>query len=1254
VLTFGGQAVNDLSLGYSVDVNAFTGSSTLGIPVTVPEARDGMSPSLVLGYSSGGGNSAYGAGWSLSGLAAVGIDTRYHVPRWDDTDGFQFGNDELVPWLTHTGGTWTPRGFVSGDWSVAFYRSRRGSTKTRVEKWVHAPTGRVHFRTRDAYNRVTVYGARPNAAGRIADPFDETRTFAWLPELILDARGNAVWIEYAAETLDGIDRIASYERLQPTLSQRYLKRISYGNLKPLSLDDALASGQLPAGTQWCFQVVADYGDHSDPNAPSATPDRPWLARQDPFSTYSCGFEVRTYRLCRRFLVFHNFRELGPSPTLVRSLVLTHAENPAGSTLTQIELIGYRYDSGIVVSAALPPLKMSYAPAATDTAFSEVTHESSTNAPAGLASNRYSFVDLYGEGLSGILYQDEQTWYYKSNQGNSNFGTQTVVAETPAVAANAFVCSDLDANGNTEFAQLGGRNAGLYELHRETKTWSSFRSFPAFPHVEALSADTRWVDLNGDRRPDVVLTKNDHFTWFAFDGETFLPPVDVPRPAGIDVIPTLADNTALNFIFADMTGDGLADLVRVRPGCVTYWPSLGNGYFGDAVVMEGAPQFAPAGQFDASRVRVADLDGSGTTDIVYLGQGHVTCWINAAGNKLVPGPLLGGLPYFDNVSNVRVLDFLGDGRPCLVWSSPLPGRESALEYLSLAPAVRPRLLLQVDDSLGRVTTLTYSSSSTHYIRDMQSGRGWITHMPGHHPVVDQREVADNIAKTGSLRRFEYHDGFYDGHERELRGFGQVDIYDSDLAYQVGAGPTTVPVAPPALERRWFHLGTQMWNFDAKASLYAGDPHLPVLSPHVVDGADALSADEVEDGLRAMAGDLIRCEIYAIDTTGANGSDPIEVMQQRYRLRALQPANGADRPAFSKILLENATWAYEQAAGDPRLVHELVIDTDDYDQPVRDALIGYARRTTYPADIDDQSRYHIHIRDNARIAFDDAQRYEIGIPSEAKSYELAGVRPAQGTFTREQFVDPAVIAALGAPGRHDVDPPDDPIRGPKARILSWEQTFYCDDMQANPLPLGQAGALTLLHHEEAACFEPAFIADAFGARVDNPLLTQLGYTQRNGFWRQSDETYSYLPAAQFRRTASLLRGDGAKTQFGYDPYALVQSVHTDALNNALIADIDYYELAPWRITDANGSVIEVQYDPLGVIVACTTYGMMGVQQWGFDPLSAVAVKTPANLANAVANASALIQPKEDNEKHVDFSYKYTSPFSSRSSVRSSGSS
>ena len=60
---------------------------------------------------------------------------------------------------------------------------------------------------------------------------------------------------------------------------------------------------------------------------------------DPFSSNRNGFEVRTYRLCRRFLSFHDFPELGPGPTPVAALALSHAEDPAGSTLTAITRIG---------------------------------------------------------------------------------------------------------------------------------------------------------------------------------------------------------------------------------------------------------------------------------------------------------------------------------------------------------------------------------------------------------------------------------------------------------------------------------------------------------------------------------------------------------------------------------------------------------------------------------------------------------------------------------------------------------------------------------------------------------------------------------------------------------------------------------------------------------------------------------------------------------------------------------------------------
>ena len=50
------------------------------------------------------------------------------------------------------------------------------------------------------------------------------------------------------------------------------------------------------------------------------------------------------------------------------------------------------------------------------------------------------------------------------------------------------------------------------------------------------------------------------------------------------------------LFADLTGDGLLDIVRVRNGSVRYWPNQGYGRFGRAL------DLGNVGLFD-------DVDGS---------------------------------------------------------------------------------------------------------------------------------------------------------------------------------------------------------------------------------------------------------------------------------------------------------------------------------------------------------------------------------------------------------------------------------------------------------------------------------------------------------------------------------------------------------------------------------------------------------------------------------------------------------------------
>jgi len=81
----------------------------------------------------------------------------------------------------------------------------------------------------------------------------------------------------------------------------------------------------------------------------------------------------------------------------------------------------------------------------------------------------------------------------------------------------------------------------------------------------------------------------------------------------------------------MSGDGMTDIVRIRNGEVCFWPNLGYGKFGAKVTLDHSPTFDLPDAFNPSLIRLADIDGSGTTDIIYLGRNKFTVWKNLSGN-----------------------------------------------------------------------------------------------------------------------------------------------------------------------------------------------------------------------------------------------------------------------------------------------------------------------------------------------------------------------------------------------------------------------------------------------------------------------------------------------------------------------------------------------------------------------------------------------------------------------------------------------
>src|SRR5688500_7223321 len=127
-------------------------------------------------------------------------------------------------------------------------------------------------------------------------------------------------------------------------------------------------------------------------------------------------------------------------------------------------------------------------------------------------------------------------------------------------------------------------------------------------------------------------------------------------------------------------------------------------------MDHAPRFDNPDQFDHKRLRLADIDGSGTTDIIYLHRDGPRIYFNRSGNGWAAVRRLDPAPAVVAGVDVTVVDLLGNGTASLVWSSPLPGDAARqLRYVDLMGGQKPHLLTRVDNNLGVETRIQYVSS-----------------------------------------------------------------------------------------------------------------------------------------------------------------------------------------------------------------------------------------------------------------------------------------------------------------------------------------------------------------------------------------------------------------------------------------------------------------------------------------------------------------------------------------------------------------
>ena len=312
----GGGAIR--GIGEKFAANPVTGTGSMSVPLATSPGRSGFGPQLSLSYDSGAGNGPFGLGWSLS-LPSITRKTNKGLPKYDDageSDVFILsGAEDLVPVLVNVGGGWKrepqlPRTMNGTPYLIQRYRPRIEGLFAGIERWTsQTDPPDTFWRSISKDNITTWYGKTDQS--RIVDSADATRIFSWLISESYDDKGNVIAYQYKSENPDNVDEFQAHERNRTRDTRkvnRYLKHIRYGNHTPY-LPKLLENQPWPtvsADDQWFFEVIFDYGEHhADVPTPGAEVAQ-WKCRLDPFSSYRSCFDVRTYRLCQRVLMFHHF------------------------------------------------------------------------------------------------------------------------------------------------------------------------------------------------------------------------------------------------------------------------------------------------------------------------------------------------------------------------------------------------------------------------------------------------------------------------------------------------------------------------------------------------------------------------------------------------------------------------------------------------------------------------------------------------------------------------------------------------------------------------------------------------------------------------------------------------------------------------------------------------------------------------------------------------------------------------------------
>lgn len=1175
-LPSGGGALQGIGETFAPDL--FTGTGNLSVPITVPSGRNGFQPNLTLSYSTGNGNGPFGLGWALS-TPEITRKTSRGVPRYlddaadpEDHDTFLLsGAEDLVPVAQPSPG-------------VTRFRPRTEGLFARIE---HIRDGADLWRVQGRDGLISRFGGTGSPEAVIADPRNPSKIFSWKLTETTDPFGNRICYDYRRDRAE--DGLRAWDQV-------YLETIRYVDYG----DNA-----------FLVSITFLYEDQPDPVSH--------------FSNHRAGFEVRTRLRCKRI-------EIRTHPAdenhLARSIDLTYLDDrvrigelDAGllprngvSLLSQVRVTGHDGTD----TQELPPLEFGYSTFDPEGRRAQpVEGTGGTMTRRSLADEDLELVSLFGNGLPDIIEMNGGTRFWR-NLGNGMYDEPRTMPEVPVgvrLGDPGTQFGDLNGDGRADLLAL---DRGGYFPLSFTGRWSprGFVRYATPPSVPFGDGNLRLVDLDGDGVVDALRTGS-NFQLFFNDPVHGWGAV-ATRPRGpLEEFPDVSfDNPRVKL--ADLSGDGLQDIVLIGQRRVDYWPSFGHGRWGARVTMAKSPFFddgvLPVAQFDPRRVLLGDMDGDGLDDVIYVEPGRVTIWINQSGNSWSDPIRIQNTPSFPDIDAVRLVDLLGTGTAGILWTSNSPGATLALHrFLDLTAAVKPYLLEMMTNNIGAVTQIRYASSTKFYLSDQQSSSPWQTPLPFPVQVVARTTVLDEISRSKLTTSYRYHHGYWDGVEREFRGFGRVDQIDTEQHVDDFNNPDLPaedskvdPVqqsqfAPPLLTKTWFHLGpigdefADRFEADFTGEYWSGDPQFlprPTATQQILG---VLTAVQRADALRTLRGQSMRTEIYALD--GSEGQlQPFTVTESQYGIREESPPPDRDsdrqRVFFSHVDGQRTTqW---ERGTDPMTQFTFSEDYDIFGLARRQIIVGVPRGRDFRVTSGDGNPY-LGTTTTSTFAQRDDQLYIVDRAARVTVHEIVN----NGS--------PTLLELRRAIGDGTIELP----------VVGETRTYY-DGQPFTGLELGRLGKFGASVRTENLVLTEKILNDAYrldsGGSAIPPYLNpgeapgwteeypqefrdhtapHAGYTVAPVDSVDSVGTMGFY-VSQHRRQYDfhaepgtghgLLTGFqnqiGGEAQVEYDDVRLLPVRVTDPAGMVTEVVHNYRVLQPERVTDENGNRTAYSYTPLGL--------------------------------------------------------------------------